>query len=91
MARGKSFTRFAVIAYMPPDVESNQYYQYNEDHNVKAMEYWTQCCQITTNDGANIREQKTPQERANHGIDAEFDKRHLCDTGRERDVGTYHR
>jgi hypothetical protein len=60
LARGKSFTRFAVIAYMPPDVQSNQYYHYNKDHNVKAMEYCTQFCQITTNDGANIREQKTP-------------------------------
>lgn len=76
---------------MPPDVQGNQYYQDNEDHNVKAMEYCAQFCQITTNDGANIREQKTPQERAKYGIDAEFNKGHLCDTSRERDVGTYHR
>src|SRR5712692_6805825 len=78
----------AVIAEMTPDVESDQRNQRHHDDDVQVVEDWTQLGEIAPDQRPDIRQEQTPGEQAEKGIDAELDQRHAGDTGGQRNVGT---
>src|SRR6266536_236915 len=84
-------TGLVIIANMAPDVESDQGdHEYQHDY-IQAMEDGAKLIQIIPEYRTYIGKQKTPGKRAKESIDAEFHKRHPGDTGRQGDIGAYHR
>jgi hypothetical protein len=74
---------------MTPDIQDNQRDDQDRNHDVRTLKDWLDLGHIGTKNRTQVGQQDTPGERSCERVNAEFYKRHLRDTSRQRNIRTH--